>query len=90
MFLGLPVCHGAMIGTQPCIMSDLFPVRVRYSGLALGHEVGSIFSGGLGPMLAVALLMAFDASWPVSLLLIAYALLAWIALRSLPPGKTTP
>lgn len=84
MLLGLPFCHGAMIGTQPCIMSDLFPVRVRYSGLALGHEVGSIFSGGLGPMLAVALLMHFDASWPVSLLLIAYALLAWIALRSLP------
>jgi len=83
MFLGLPFCHGAMIGTQPCIMSDLFPVRVRYSGLALGHEVGSIFSGGLGPMLAVALLMHFDASWPVSLLLMGYALLAWVALRSL-------
>ncbi|WGL58010.1 MFS transporter [Kluyvera intermedia] len=90
MFLGLPVCHGAMIGTQPCIMSDLFPVRVRYSGLALGHEVGSIFSGGLGPMLAVALLMAFDASWPVSLLLMAYALLAWIALRSLPSTQSKP
>ncbi|MCU6676425.1 MFS transporter [Leclercia tamurae] len=90
MLLGLPFCHGAMIGTQPCIMSDLFPVRVRYSGLALGHEVGSIFSGGLGPMLAVALLMHFDASWPVSLLLMAYALLAWIALRSLPSTiKTT-
>lgn len=84
MLLGLPFCHGAMIGTQPCIMSDLFPVRVRYSGLALGHEVGSIYSGGLGPMLAVALLMHFDASWPISLLLMAYALLAWIALRSLP------
>jgi Major Facilitator Superfamily. len=84
MFLGLPVCHGAMIGTQPCIMSDLFPVRVRYSGLALGHEVGSIFSGGLGPMLAVALLIEFDASWPVSLLLMGYAGLAWIALRTLP------
>lgn len=87
MFLGLPVCHGAMIGTQPCIMADLFPVRVRYSGLALGHEVGSIFSGGLGPMLAVALLMAFDAAWPVSLLLVAYALLAWVALLSLPSGR---
>lgn len=36
MFLGLPVCHGAMIGTQPCIMSDLFPVRVRYSGFGAG------------------------------------------------------
>lgn len=84
MFLGLPFCHGAMIGTQPCIMSDLSPVRVRYSGLALGHEVGSIFSGGLGPMLAVALLIEFDAAWPVSILLVVYALLAWVALRSLP------
>lgn len=84
MFLGLPVCHGAMIGTQPCIMGDLFPVQVRYSGLALGHEVGSIFSGGLGPMLAVALLMAFDSAWPVSLLLVVYALLALGALLSLP------
>ncbi|MEE9652389.1 MFS transporter [Enterobacter cloacae complex sp. ESBL03] len=84
MFIGLPFCHGAMIGTQPCIMSDLFPVRVRYSGLALGHEVGSIFSGGLGPMLAVALLIEFDAAWPVSILLVVYALLAWVALRSLP------
>lgn len=83
MFLGLPVCHGAMIGTQPCIMSDLFPVRVRYSGLALGHEVGAIFSGGLGPMLAVALLMAFDSAWPVSLLLVGYALAAGWALWSL-------
>lgn len=82
MFLGLPV------GTQPCIMSDLFPVRVRYSGLALGHEVGSIFSGGLGPMLAVALLIEFDSAWPVSLLLIVYALLAWIALLSLPSQET--
>lgn len=88
MFLSLPVCHGAMTGTQPCIMSDLFPVRVRYSGLALGHEVGSIFSGGLGPMLAVALLIEFDAAWPVSLLLIVYALLAWIALWSLPSQET--
>ena len=88
MFLGLPVCHGAMVGTQPCIMSDLFPVRVRYSGLALGHEVGSIFSGGLGPMLAVALLIEIDSAWPVSLLLIVYALLAWIALLSLPSQET--
>lgn len=88
MFLGLPVCHGAMTGTQPCIMSDLFPVRVRYSGLALGHEVGSVFSGGLGPMLAVALLIEFDTFWPVSLLLMVYALLGWIALWSLPSQDT--
>jgi hypothetical protein len=35
-------------------------------------------------MLAVALLIEFDAYWPVSLLLMGYALVAWIALWSLP------
>lgn len=83
MFLGLPVCHGAMIGTQPCMMSDLFPAKVRYSGLAMGHEIGSIFSGGLGPMLAVALLMEFNATWPISILLIVYALCGFVALLTI-------
>ncbi len=94
MLLGLPVCHGAMTGTQPCIMGDLFPVRVRYSGLALGHEIGSVFSGGLGPMAAVALLIEFDSPWPVSLLLVGYALLGWLALWSLDshtaPARSEP
>ncbi len=35
-------------------------------------------------MLAVALLIEFDSYWPVSLLLMLYAILAWFALRTLP------
>ncbi|CAE6795506.1 Fosfomycin resistance protein AbaF [Paraburkholderia haematera] len=34
--LGNAVCHGAMIGTQPSLMGELFSTEVRYSGLALG------------------------------------------------------
>ncbi len=83
MMLGLPFCHGAMIGAQPPLVAALFPANVRYTGLSLGHEIGSILAGGFGPMLAVALLMAFDSSWPVSLLLVAWAGCALVALWSL-------
>ena len=56
--LGMAFCHGAMIGTQPALMGELFPAKVRYSGLAMGHEIASIFSGGLAPLAATALFRA--------------------------------
>lgn len=83
MILGLPVCHGAMIGAQPCLMGELFPTEARYTGLALGHELGALLAGGFGPMLAVGLLIKFNASWPVSLMLIVFAMLAFITLLTI-------
>lgn len=83
MILGLPLCHGAMIAAQPCIMSELFPVEVRYTGLALGHEIGAVISGGISPMIAVALLLKYDHWWPISVMLLGFALVALIALLSI-------
>jgi MFS family permease len=78
--LGNAVCHGAMIGTQPSLMSELFSTEVRYSGLALGHEIASVFAGGLSPLLATALLAHFRAAWPVALLLMALGMITVITL----------
>lgn len=83
MLMALPVCHGAMIAAQPCMMVELFPVEVRYTGLALGHETGAVISGGISPMLAVAFLMKWDSYVPVALMLLAFALLALVALFSI-------
>ena len=81
MLLALPLCHGAMIAAQPCLMVDLFPVEVRYTGLALGHEIGAVISGGISPMLAVAFLMMWDSYIPIALMLLAFALVALISIR---------
>jgi MFS family permease len=83
MLLALPVCHGAMIAAQPCMMVELFPVEVRYTGLALGHEIGAVISGGISPMLAVAFLMKWDSYVPIALMLLTFALLALLALMSI-------
>jgi MHS family shikimate/dehydroshikimate transporter-like MFS transporter len=64
---------GAMNAVQPKLFSGLFDTEVRYSGLALGHEVSSAVSGGLSPLIATALLAAYGASWPVALYLIVLA-----------------
>ncbi|MGH8778414.1 MFS transporter [Paraburkholderia sp.] len=78
--LGNPVCHGAMIGTQPSLMGELFSTEVRYSGMALGHEIASVFAGGLSPLVATALLAKYHAPWPVALMLIAMGMITVIAL----------
>lgn len=82
--LGLPFCHGAMIGTQPSLMGELFPTEVRYSGMALGHEIASVFSGGLAPVAAIALYSEVHAAWPVALMLIGFGLITAITLVTIP------
>lgn len=90
MLLALPLCHGSMIAAQPCLMVDLFPVEVRYTGLALGHEIGAVISGGISPMLAVAFLMMWDSYIPIALMLLAFALLALAALISIRQPQPRP
>ncbi|HDT2543049.1 TPA: MHS family MFS transporter [Klebsiella aerogenes] len=90
MLLALPLCHGAMIAAQPCLMVGLFPVEVRYTGLALGHEIGAVISGGISPMLAVAFLMMWDSYIPIALMLLAFALLALVALMSIRQQQLRP
>ncbi|EPT4466728.1 MFS transporter [Klebsiella aerogenes] len=90
MLLALPLCHGAMIAAQPCLMVDLFPVEVRYTGLALGHDIGAVISGGISPMLAVAFLMMWDSYIPIALMLLAFALLALVALMSIRQQQLRP
>lgn len=78
--LGTAFCHGAMIGTLPALVGEMFSTEVRYSGVALGHEVASIFAGGLSPVIATALLAHYQAYWPVACFLIFLGLLTLITL----------
>jgi MFS family permease len=57
------------------LLAELFPARLRYSGVALAYNLAGALTGFL-PFLAAALLGTFDgASWPVVLLLIGLSLL---------------
>ncbi|MBD1586363.1 MHS family MFS transporter [Pseudomonas sp. C2L12B] len=84
LVLGLPISHGAMIGTQPALMAELFPTHVRYTGLALGHEIASIFAGGFAPMIATGLFASAHAAWPVALMLVLFGVLTSLTLLTLP------
>ncbi|WP_395405446.1 MFS transporter (plasmid) [Arthrobacter sp. UC242_113] len=79
-FIGNGICHAAMIGAQPAFFHELFSPEVRYSGMALGHELAAVFAGGLAPFIATALLLTYDSSTPVSLYAIGLAAITLTAL----------
>ena len=37
--------HGLMYAPQPAIMSEMFPTRMRYSGVSIGYQVTAIVAG---------------------------------------------
>lgn len=71
--------HSLMYAPQPAIMSEMFPTRMRYSGISLGYQVTSIVAGSLAPIIAVALLERYDASVPIALYLAAGAAITLVA-----------
>ena len=69
-----------MFGVGAPWYSELFTARLRYTGASLGFQVGAALSGGLSPLIAASLMTwAGGATWPVSLFLIACALITAIA-----------
>jgi len=48
--------HALMYAGQPAIMAEMFPTRMRYSGVSLGYQVTSIFAGSLAPIIATQIL----------------------------------
>ncbi|MEV0296688.1 MFS transporter [Nocardia sp. NPDC050710] len=58
--------HSLMYAAQPAIMAEMFPTRMRYSGVSLGYQVTSIVAGSLAPIIAVRLLDRFDSAVPIA------------------------
>ena len=63
--LGL-VTHALMYAPQPAIMAEMFPTRMRYSGVSLGYQVTAIVAGSLAPIIAVWLLRAYGSGLPIA------------------------
>ncbi|WP_440640881.1 MFS transporter [Bradyrhizobium sp. PUT101] len=65
IMLGL-VVHAMMYAPQPAIMAEMFPTRMRYSGVSLGYQVTAIVAGSWAPLIGTALLRRFDTWMPIA------------------------
>jgi metabolite-proton symporter len=60
------VLHSAMYGPQAAFITELFPTRIRYSGVSIAYQLTSIVAGSLAPIIALALYKQYDSAVPVA------------------------
>jgi MFS family permease len=72
-----------MYAGQPAIMAEMFPTRMRYSGVSLGYQVTSILAGSLAPIIASALLQRFGSWVPVAIYIVIACAITAVAVVTL-------
>jgi hypothetical protein len=68
-------------------MHELFPLQVRYSGVSLGYQLGTLIGGGFTPIIATALYAEFGSFVPVALLVLAAAVLTGVSIMVLTENR---
>lgn len=79
LILALPVCHALTYGPQASFLPELFPTQLRYSGAGMAYTLGGLAFSAPVPFAAAALFDGFDAAWPLSLYIVAAAVLTLVA-----------
>jgi MFS family permease len=81
------VVQGIMAGAQGGLFSEIFPVRVRYSGISIAYQVGGMVGGAVTPLVATALYGATRSSTPIALYVTVLSLLSLLAVFGLREGS---
>ncbi|MCW8419426.1 MFS transporter [Fluoribacter dumoffii] len=71
------------IMVYPSLLVDLFPVSIRYTGIAISYNLAFAFFGGLTPFIATYLVESLNTKLAPSFYLVFSALLCFVALLSL-------
>lgn len=58
--------QGTMAGPQSALLAELFPTRVRYTGVSVGYQFGGITGGAAAPLIAATLVNTFNHWLPIA------------------------
>ncbi|QAY72051.1 MFS transporter [Agromyces protaetiae] len=69
---------GLSYGPQAALYAEMFPAKVRYSGVSIGYALGAILGGAFAPMIAEALMNATGKSWTIGVYIAIAAVVSFI------------
>jgi MFS family permease len=78
------IYFGMMYGPQAALIAEAFTPRLRYSGASLGYQLASITAGGPAPLIATALLAAYQSSFPIAVYIAVCAIISLAATALMP------
>jgi len=77
-------CASLVNGTFAVLLTDLFPTRVRFSGVALGFNVAFTLFSGTAPLVATSLIRGTGSPTAPAFVMMAYGILTLFASFGLP------
>lgn len=84
------IIHPLMFSTEGSYFPELFPTRIRFSGVSIGKQMGTVLGGGLAPLIATALYAATGSTWSIVAYYVVIAIAAALALRFVRETKDQP
>ncbi|GAB2961646.1 MHS family MFS transporter [Amycolatopsis acidiphila] len=74
-----------LFGPEAAFFAELYPARVRYTGMSIVYQLGVLPSGAIAPAVSTALVgNSGGKSWPVALYILIFAVIALVALAFTP------
>jgi len=67
----------------PPILTQAFQSRIRYTGVSMAYQFGSILGGGFAPMIATTLFAATGQTWPIGLCVVTASILMLFSIAGL-------
>lgn len=85
IMIGFGIAHASTYGAQASFFAELFPPRVRYTGISLGYQLSGTLGGAPFPIIATALVaVAGGSAWLLALYSIVIAVVSLIAVYLAP------
>lgn len=79
LLVGIGLVAGLINGTYAVLLTDLFPTRVRFSGVALAFNISFTLFSGTAPLVATSLIGATGSNVAPALILIVCGLMTLVA-----------
>ncbi|MGN6528267.1 MAG: MFS transporter [Burkholderiaceae bacterium] len=81
--IGLALPLGLSYGPQAALYAEMFPARVRYSGVSVGYALGSILGGAFAATIAQWLVGTYGQSWLVGAYIVALSAISFVAVSGI-------
>ncbi len=75
----LTVGLGLSYGPMSAMYAEMFPAKIRYSGVSIGYAFGAIIGGAFAPMIAEYLLAEFATSLAIAIYIMALTVVSFVA-----------
>jgi len=77
--IGLTIPLGLSYGPQAALYAEMFPAKVRYSGVSVGYALGSILGGAFAATIAQWIIGTYGHSWLIGVYLIFLCVVSLVA-----------